>query len=127
MIERREVLASGGPKIAAGTFDPKHFGRVPVEWVFFKNFGRGVSAAGIGYSLIGTEKIGSIDESADRIAARCLFIIPSVADVLIWLHYFNLTGERALRFHEPVGASPGPEFADYRQPRLPNSWGNEPT
>ena len=86
LIEGREVLAIAGAEVAAGALDPEDLGVGASQGVLLDDFGRGVAAAGVRDALVGSELVGAIDQTADRIELRGFGIVPEVRDVLVVGH-----------------------------------------
>ena len=86
LIEGGEVIAVAGAEVAAGTFDPEHLGVGAGQGILLDDLGGGVAAAGVRDALVGSELIGAIDQTADRIELRGFGIVPEVRDVLVVGH-----------------------------------------
>ena len=86
LIERGKVLTVAGAEVATGALDPEDLSLLSGEGVRFFNFGGGIAAAGVRDALVGSELIGAIDQTADRIELRGFGIVPEVRDVLVVGH-----------------------------------------
>ena len=86
LVERGEVLAIAGAEVAAGTLDPEDLGVGAGQGILLDDLGGGVAAAGVRDALVGSELIGAIDQTADRIELRGFGIVPEVRDVLVVGH-----------------------------------------
>ena len=94
LIERGEVLTIAGAKVSAGTLDPEDRGVGAGQGVLLDDLGGGVAAAGVRDALVGSEFVGAIDQTADRIELRSFGIVPEVRDVLVVGHvcYVEIEG-----------------------------------
>ena len=94
LIERGEVLTVAGAEVAARTLDPEDLGVGSCQGVLLDDLGGGIAAASIRDALVGSELVGAIDQTADRIELRGFGIVPEVRDVLVVGHvcYVEIEG-----------------------------------
>jgi hypothetical protein len=86
LIERGEILTVAGAKVSARALDPEDRGVGASQGILLHDFGGGVTSASISDALVGSELIGAIDQTADRIELRGFGIVPEVRDVLVVGH-----------------------------------------
>ncbi|ENN85181.1 hypothetical protein RHSP_55853 [Rhizobium freirei PRF 81] len=82
LVERREAIELNGADIAAGALDPEYPNLFAGERIGFHDLGRGVAAAIVGDTLVGTEQIRPIKQLARLIEAGRICIIPTVLQKL---------------------------------------------
>ena len=94
LIEGGEVLTIAGAEVATGTLDPEDLGVGARQGVLLDDLGGGVAATGVRDALVGSQFIGAIDQTADRIELRGFGIVPEVRDVLVVGHvcYVEIEG-----------------------------------
>ena len=109
LVERGEVVARGGAKVAAGAFDPENFDLLAGERVSLHDFGAGVAAPGIGDALIRAEFVGAINELVRRGKFRDLGVVPKVFNVLV-----NFLRHKTERIGCGLGGGSGNDFLDGR-------------
>ena len=86
LVEGGEIVAVASAEVAAGTLDPEDLRVGAGEGVLLDDLRGGVAAAGVRDALVGSELVGAVDQTADRIELRGFGIIPEVGDVLVVGH-----------------------------------------
>ena len=89
-VQRGKIGSCGCPQVAAGTFDPEDLNFLIAERVGHHYLGRRVAAARVGDPLIGTQNIGAVAQTFNRIKLVRDGVIPAVGYVfeLVLCHVY---------------------------------------
>src|SRR5690606_8901780 len=81
LVKSCEIAAVARPQIATRALHPEDFDVLPREWIDLGAFGRRVTHASVGDSLVAPENVRTIDQALNGVELIGLGVVPKVIDV----------------------------------------------